>query len=133
MDDFQAYPDARGSWLEYLQEAFPEIRVTGKVVDDVSFIRLGRLGGPEYDRFSDFPMVSVDVYAADEHAAAALAGKVRGAILGRRGKRLTDTVACKRISETAGPYDNPDGDRARMSWSFQSRLRAVTTTQGESA
>lgn len=129
MSDLPEFPDAKDAWITFLEQKFRPLRVTDAIVDDRSFIRIGRIGGPQHDKFSDFPMVSVDVYAPDRQAAMQLAGKVRSTIGNARGKRLSDTVACKRITETSGPYDNPDEGHAseRVSWSFQSRLRAVTT------
>lgn len=127
MNDYPKFPDAMDVFITWVQAGLGAAeKVSHRVESQPRFVQITRTGGPAA-RFTDHPMLTVNVYDTDLQAAFGFAADVRQIISNARGRRIMDGVDCKGINEFSGPADDPDLSHgsARVSWTFAAVLRPV--------
>ncbi len=115
------FTDVTALVVGYLAPLLP-VPVSGSVprVRPPSFVTVGRAGGAAANRAVDRPVLRVEVWAATDPAAAALASEVRGLLLD-----LARVPLVKRAEEASGPADDtPETGQARVTLQVRLTVRA---------
>ena len=133
-DTLIAHADPVLLTITHLRAALPDHDVTAPVHNEVpnprpsAFVRVLRTGGPKNN---DLPILedaqlTVECWADDQPAAAALARVTRALVNGMAGTVISG-AQCYQVTEFSGPADLPDpvSDQHRMTWTVAVRFRGA--------
>lgn len=115
------FPSAVGTVISYLKPV-AGVPVWHSVPRESAegYVRVSRNGGPMVNPVTDGAIVTISCYHVDAFEAELLANKVRGLMLGIRGKRVGDVWV--RWWVDGGPAEYPDPDTRMTRYQFTGQL-----------